>query len=200
MSKQVIYPFQTPIYEYIIDDNDYKLIKDNVSFYLKNNLNKFKKKWDCPTLSSIDVSPNFYFKSKTLNKLLTNISFEYSKNWEYSLPSNSKLQYLISENWINVAPPGAYQEIHNHSNSLYSGVLYIDVGDNSGDLVLYNQNRLTSILMPPNKLNPSKFRIKPKNKKLIMFPSWLDHLVTENKSPQDRISISWNINFNLINK
>ena len=36
--------------------------------------------------------------------------------------------------------------------------------------------------------------INPKNNLLLLFPSWLEHDVEENKSDDERISIAFNIN------
>ena len=41
--------------------------------------------------------------------------------------------------------------------------------------------------------NSSKHTIVPREGQLLVFQSWFQHLVKENRSDQDRISISFNI-------
>jgi len=36
--------------------------------------------------------------------------------------------------WININPPGAYNHLHNHIGSVFSGVYYVDAGDMQGNI------------------------------------------------------------------
>ena len=44
-----------------------------------------------------------------------------------------------------------------------------------------------------NILNCVSFFIKPEENRFVMFPSYVEHLVEENKSTEDRISLSFNL-------
>ena len=49
-------------------------------------------------------------------------------------------------------------------------------------------------MFPSNYNYKSIFEIQPQNGLIFLFPSWLSHRALPNKSNQDRISISFNIN------
>jgi len=201
--NNILYPFSNPIYHTIIEEDVYDKIKEDVLNYIDTNINLFKESWECPTLSNTGVSIEKRFHNKIFNKCLQKFTNEYLKEWDFSF--NIKPEFVIDETWINISPPGAYQEVHVHivppSNNingypLFSGVFYIEVFENSGDLVLKNPNNINLYNIPKSSKNSILFNISPKQQHLIMFPSYLEHSVNRNKSNQKRISISFNILYN----
>ena len=201
--NNIIYPFSNPIYHTIIEDSVYNKIKEDVLNYIDNNINLFKESWECPTLSNIGISIEKRFQNEIFNKYLQKFTNEYLKEWNFFF--NIEPEFVIDETWINISPPGAYQEVHTHIESpssniggypLFSGVFYIEVSENSGDLVLKNPNNINLYNLPKSNKNPLLFNIPPKQQHLIMFPSYLEHSVNRNNSNQKRISISFNIFYN----
>ena len=106
----------------------------------------------------------------------------------------------INEAWININSTNDYNVLHNHGGSFLSGVFYVDVGDNAGNLWLKHPSVLYDSLTPDdafyefNELNSKKWVIAPQNKKIIIFPGWVEHAVEQNLSGKERISIAFNIN------
>ena len=100
--------------------------------------------------------------------------------------------------WVNVSPQGAHQEYHHHltkyNKTIFSGTLYIDVPQNSGDFFIKNHLDKEYILMGLKTME--EFKIEVNNKKIIIFPSWMEHRVGINNSTKNRISVSWNISNN----
>ena len=82
--------------------------------------------------------------------------------------------------WFNHMPPGAVTTRHNHDNEdeLLSGVYYVTVPVNSGDLVIYDKNEAQ--------------HVTPCVGDLFFFSPRLDHEVTRNNSDQPRLSIAIN--------
>ena len=78
-----------------------------------------------------------------------------------------------------------------------SGVYYIKADENSGDLEFYGDSRLEFYnqlyFYSSNKNTISFVRYKPIVGRVLIFSSWIPHLVKPNKSDEDRISISFNI-------
>jgi len=201
----IINPFILPIYQKKLDNNIFNIISEQVYSYINKNREYFKASWNCPTLSNFNLPLNSdkRFINDNLNTELQKCTLDYIKEWGFIFNDFSP-NFLISEQWINISPPGAYQEIHHHTappNSetnfypLFSGVFYVDVKENSGDLVLKSpvSQDLSNIPLTPKHKN--KFNITPNNQNIILFPSFLEHLVSQNQSNQDRISISFNINY-----
>lgn len=201
----ILNPFILPIYQKTIDNGVFDLISNQVHNYIKDNKDFFKPTWNCPTLSNfhLPLDSDKGFNNDNLNVELQKSTLEYIREWDFIFKDFNP-NFFIPELWINISPPGAYQEIHHHILSpttgfspypLFSGVFYIDVKENSGDLVLKSptSQNLNNIPLTPKHKN--KFNITPKNQNLILFPSFLEHLVSQNKSNQDRISISFNIKY-----
>tara|TARA_Y100001973_G_C5175760_1_gene321803 strand:+ start:1071 stop:1643 length:573 start_codon:yes stop_codon:yes gene_type:complete len=109
---------------------------------------------------------NFKFTDLTIKKFWANINYENDINWP-----------------------------HKHQDDL-SGVFYLQVPENSGDLVLQNLNYDINNKISFHLQNSSIIVIKPIKNKLILFDSNCTHLVTKNNSKQPRISISFNISIN----
>ena len=194
--SNIIYPFQIPIYQSFIEEDSFTQIKKDIKLYIKKYKEEFKTSWDCPTLSTIDSS--FQFKSDSFDKELKKITEVYFNEWGFEGSFNLK----FSNVWVNISPKGSFQESHKHSNyfekNIFSGVFYVDVTKDSGNLFLVNpiEDQLL-FLLPTPKISP-RVSIIPQNRKIICFPSWMEHYVGINKSHQDRISVSWNIE--VINK
>jgi uncharacterized protein (TIGR02466 family) len=98
--------------------------------------------------------------------------------------------------WANINYPGAWNRLHIHSNSIYSGVYYVKTNPNSGNLVLSDPRpQLLRPVMKNEQLPQDLWKeaqYYPVEGRIIMFNSWLWHSVETNKSNDIRISISFN--------
>jgi hypothetical protein len=87
--------------------------------------------------------------------------------------------------WLNISPKGSFNRPHTHRvenyNKSYSGVLYLKVPSNSGDIVF----------MDPLQLNHYK-KVNVKQKDILLFNDIIPHYVEPNQSNEDRISIAFN--------
>jgi len=110
---------------------------------------------------------------------------------------------LLASLWINVNPPGAYNVTHTHPKCDMSGCFWIDGPPNSGQFVLLNpRNHVQASLLASlntdtvEMLNMGNvIRHDPTPGKMIIFPSDLPHMVEQNLSDQNRISIAFNMLF-----
>ena len=90
----------------------------------------------------------------------------------------------MDEFWFNIAAPKESTGWHDHKErSELSGVYYLYVPDNSGD-IYFRKN-----------IDDKNFEWKMKSQtgKLILFDSSIEHSVPENKSKENRISIAFNL-------
>ena len=104
---------------------------------------------------------------------------------------------VIGSMWANVNPKGGQNSAHIHPNSLWSGVYYVKTPPNCGRLQV-NDPRAIAAMVRPHYIKPQQpyqwreVNYEPVEGRCIMFPSWLEHRVEENKSNDVRISISFN--------
>ena len=90
----------------------------------------------------------------------------------------------MDEFWFNIATPGESTGWHDHKErSELSGVYYLHVPDNSGDIHFRKKDDDETF----------EWEIKSQTGKLILFGSNIKHSVPENKSKENRISIAFNL-------
>ena len=114
-----------------------------------------------------------------------------------SLSTYLSTQFAFSMPWVNINPPRTSNERHTHPGSDLSVVMYVKVPENSGSIEMTNPAyiesfNLLSSIKPEANLTPS-IAITPMEGRVLIFPSNILHRVLENKSDDNRTSISWNI-------
>ena len=129
-----------------------------------------------------------------LDNLLRNHVTEFGK-----VLFGEELRWSIKEMWFNIMEPGGFQSIHNHANSLISGVIYLTRAHPSSRIVfskglggteyVFNNFNKKAAVGPYNGIKWFLPEISPGD--LILFPSYLLHEVPANQGAQ-RISIAFN--------
>ena len=126
--------------------------------------------------------------------------FEYLHNHGVQSPSPAP-PIRIRDMWFNVNPPHGYQSRHHHAHNLLGGTYYIDVPEDSGKIGFYDPNPFSYINnqapAAKNLLIPN-FDIKTKGGDLLIWPGWMDHEISVNKTKdQKRITVSFAIDWAL---
>jgi uncharacterized protein (TIGR02466 family) len=112
--------------------------------------------------------------------------------------SKSDIEINLDNFWINLNNKNDYNIMHNHPKANLSGVYYIEVPNDSGNLIFQNHNLLANGINNNYNFfdNPNfytYFTIMPKKYDLILFPAELLHFVTPNTSNKKRISVAFNL-------
>ena len=138
-----------------------------------------------------DGSSTFAKPSKILDNNIKNriqdALDEYNRNCG-NIPS--KLKGI----WSNIQNSGSRLVPHCHANSLVSGALYINVGDN-GRLNFHNPNPYVYYMYKKDSTlyNAESYKAEVKNCELILFPGWLQHGKYDDINEMDeRIVVSFN--------
>ena len=152
-----------------------------------------------------------YFKEKEdidcISEILDTLTFGFSKlaeDYEFDR-LYLDLEPKISGLWFNINHSGSYNKMHNHGVAGFSGVFYIQKNEGQGNLLFEDIRRESKLWLIPNatfkndKWVGEKIfgfqEIEVKTGDILMFPSWLDHMVEVNQTPNLRISISFNFNW-----
>lgn len=162
----------------------YELRTDDAEGVAKSNIHGYQSKGKCfdePQLHELReaIAPHVC----TATSVITGV------NSDESIIS-------LTNTWININEPGSYNKIHTHAIAALSGVFYVKVPEDSGNLIFRRTNDayiLQGVATVMNKANHTECAIKPVEGRLVMFPSWLDHYVEMNESDEDRISIAFNV-------
>ena len=112
--------------------------------------------------------------------------------------SSEDFEPYVTISWLNYAEEKQYHHQHDHGNSIISGVLYIDA-DEMTDNITFHKNIYNS--SPYIKIKPSQYNlynsddwtVPVQKQKLILFPSTLQHSVSNLTSNKTRISLSFNV-------
>ena len=131
----------------------------------------------------------------------TNLIYDTIGNYFRENKIYKKIELMFHGYWVNINQPGASNNMHCHPNCDLAGVMWIKTDDKSGVIrfrhpnIFAEQNSLS--LYDEDFANKNEAHVGywietiPGN--CILFPSHLEHWVEQNKSTEDRISISFNI-------
>lgn len=114
---------------------------------------------------------------------------------EYGHPPRTMRWTLYA--WANVNRLGDFNRVHTHPGSTWSGTYYVDTGepedpDSGTPIHLYDpcQGRANTFLPP---FASSSVTLRPEPGMMILFPSYLPHMVFAHRGRQPRISIAFNL-------
>jgi len=187
--SEIIPLFSTPLYRSNIIDLDYDEI------YAQISLSNFKRVPDDEVYAStekyiLDVLPNL---KRNIIKHLNIYLFEKLQLYPF--------EYYFPDCWFVKVPPfGGSSIYHMHPNSLYSGVVYIDVPEHGGGInYTYNSNsfkhnvKYIFDVKEYNVYNSEGWIINPDKGDILITPSSTFHKILKNESNKDRHSFAFNI-------
>ena len=188
--------FPVPIH--VFDVNGFKEIQNQLIDYAYN----LKEEDEGITISNEGGWQSHSFEVKNvddvLQKFLINCLAEFPV-----LDKSIKIKVFA---WVNINKPGDCNTKHNHPGDDLAGVLWIKTPENSGNLVFESPHHFNSFREIASYTEEFKnsnnyfqtYYFSPIEGRMLVFPSHLQHEVLENKSNEDRISVSFNID--LINE
>tara|TARA_S200002703_G_scaffold100657_2_gene87002 strand:- start:218 stop:790 length:573 start_codon:yes stop_codon:yes gene_type:complete len=116
-----------------------------------------------------------------------------SDNYRLKIKTNFELKNL----WINKNYKHNFNVNHVHPGSNFSGVYYLEVTQEDGELVFLRNDTAASFNSCCDFIDDQNFSnfftIKPKKNMLVLFPSHLNHFVKPHNEDISRISVSFNI-------
>jgi uncharacterized protein (TIGR02466 family) len=107
----------------------------------------------------------------------------------------SDYNYTSREGWINISDSTHYQEYHYHPSSIFSAIYYLKAPEGSGVTIF--RSPLQPDMMPLknttfNLLNLDSCEYPAVTNRLVIFRSYLEHMVEKGTNIEDRISLSFN--------
>ena len=101
--------------------------------------------------------------------------------------------------WANVSQRGNFNKVHNHPRSDWSGVYYVTVGEPDPDMpgngtieFLDPRGGGVGMMSTFGYDFGRKVQIGAQHSLMLIFPSWLLHMVNPYEGPGERISIAFN--------
>jgi len=145
-----------------------------------------------PNVGNRTSKDSYVFKQKEL-KSLHRFCVESVNQFVIDVLQYTNLELRITQSWLNKSMKGEWHHLHRHPNSILSGVLYIETGDD--DRINFNKNAdkdsFAFEAAEWNKYNSDSWWLPVKEAELFIFPSHLFHNVPPVES-ESRISLSFN--------
>ena len=107
---------------------------------------------------------------------------------------------LMFDSWANVCRNGNYNVVHTHPNAMWSIVYYVQSGKAdesipySGLLELLDPREASNYIQVPNTVLDARMFIDNYPGRMVVFPSWMKHMVHPFIGEGVRISIACNVN------
>jgi uncharacterized protein (TIGR02466 family) len=184
--------FPTSIYSYPnVFSNDALEYYANLCKEVENKIERGGKNWLSPVYNTLGTY-NLVDDSR-FDFMIQNITHHVKT---FNTMMGSDYNYVCNDAWINSYKKGDYQEWHNHAGSTYSAVLFLKYPE--GSAPIYFQSPSEPFNMLPiksikeyNSFNAQDMNINPEENSLIIFRSYLKHMVPVNNT-EKRITIAFN--------
>ena len=131
-----------------------------------------------------------------LKNFITNISTEIMKN-ALSIRTDGA---SLTQSWLSVKSKHQAHGIHNHPNSILSGVYYYDTYDKTVEPLIIHKNNFTTTyelqvenIPNNNPISSDSFTITPADGLIVLFPSYVKHSVGMNISETPRKCLAFNL-------
>lgn len=135
-------------------------------------------------------------ETKQLNSLKKQI-IKHLHNYTYE-HLGIKTKFKITVSWSMKHIENDFAQTHKHTNSIFSGIYYLQTQEGCGDIFFHNKNRLVEMFSltyrKDNFLNVEKCLFKIKNGTLLLFPSDVYHGTEQMRLKNfERICLSFNV-------
>jgi uncharacterized protein (TIGR02466 family) len=108
--------------------------------------------------------------------------------------ANQKAEIAITESWLNKTEKGQIHHRHYHPNSIFSAIVYLDSEGESGQtkFITSEYQTIEYDIDESNLYNSKSWSITPKVGDMLIFPSSVEHMVTEYQGNTPRVTLSFN--------
>lgn len=185
--------FPTTIYqETNLFSEETNLVWTNRALEIQNTVLTGGDEWEGKTYTTHNTIYSI-LKDPVFKPLIDSVTFHVN---EYVKLHNSKKFYSCESAWLNISVKDNFQEMHTHNESTISAVYYISAPEGSGKIVFEDPREPDMLpikdIFDRNEFSFIKVGYVPYPGTLLIFRSYLRHMVTLNTNILPRISIAFN--------
>lgn len=176
--------FPVPIYQTILNRE--------ISTEEKNFFNKLERTKNAYNYNSKN---NYVLDEEPLSTLKKELFLRVEDYFQKIITPKTNVLPYITQSWVNWTKNGEEHHKHAHSNSLFSGVFYIDADEEYDSIKFFKRHTYESLSIEPYEyhlFNSESWTFKVKTGDIILFPSSLGHLVESKIGDNLRTSLSFN--------
>jgi uncharacterized protein (TIGR02466 family) len=178
--------FPTPVY---ISKLDRKLTLKELSFIDKIKLDLHNNEGNKTS------NDNYVLNNKSFKNLKEELDLRVKDYFDKVLSITDDVTPYITQSWLNYTETNQYHHKHEHSNSLVSGVFYINCHEEFDKIKFFNEKYKTikTEVKDWNLYNSLSWWFPVKTGDIILFPSSLTHMVETKQGDNTRISLAFNV-------
>ena len=186
IQSNIIGIFPTPIYSSKLNR---PLSEEELSFIDKTKEDVFLNEGNT-TSNDNNVLENIVFKN-----LKDDLYLRVKDYFDKIISSSNNITPYITQSWLNYTETNQYHHKHTHSNSLVSGVFYINCQEEYDRIKFFNEKYKAIVLDVENYnlYNSETWWLPVKTGDIILFPSSLTHMVETKQGNNTRISLAFNV-------
>ena len=176
--------FPVPIYQTILNRE--------INTEEKNFFNKLERTKNSYNYNSKN---NYVLDEEPLSTLKKELFLRVEDYFQKIITPKTNVLPYITQSWVNWTKKGEEHHKHAHSNSLFSGVFYIDADEEYDSIKFFKRHTYESLSIEPHEyhlFNSESWTFKVKTGDIILFPSSLGHLVESKIGDNLRTSLSFN--------
>lgn len=127
-----------------------------------------------------------------------NIIMKYFNDYKNKIFRYDNTEFNLYSSWATKCQRGQGSDVHNHTNSMFSAVYYLDtVEDKDGGSLEFNniginQSGHNVVSAEMNSFNSDCFTVQPGKNVIVFFPSYIFHKINRYTGLDDRYSIAMN--------
>jgi uncharacterized protein (TIGR02466 family) len=178
--------FPTPIY---ISKLNRELTNKELSFIDKTKIDVYKNEGNTTS------NDNYILNNKAFKDLKIDLDLRVKDYFDKIISPANNITPYITQSWLNYTETNQYHHKHAHSNSLVSGVFYINCHEEHDKIKFFNDRYQT--IKPEiktwNLWNSETWWFSVNTGDVILFPSSLTHMVETKQGDNTRISLAFNV-------
>jgi uncharacterized protein (TIGR02466 family) len=191
---QILPLYATPVYHGNARPSKFNIVQDEFKVVFDSLVadGKFQKKESNQhQVSNTNFNSNL-IKEYNLKTFEQELLFHINQYMSMIGRDPSRNMFEVIESWMTLTNKGESTPQHEHGFSDISGVYYFDVAEDDAPIYFSSpvkqckSSRLFAYTHP-------ELSIPPKNGLFVLFPGWLEHGVSPQRTDGDRISVSFNI-------
>lgn len=176
--------FPVPIYQTILNR---EFTTEEINFC--NDLEKRKNDLNFTS------SNNYILDEKPFAKLKDELFLRVENYFERIVTPKYNVSPYITQSWINWTDTNESHHMHAHSNSIISGVLYLNADKKYDSIKFHKHNNYQTLKFPTSNyhvFNSQSWTFPVHTGEIILFPSYLSHEVSQKIGDNLRTSLSFN--------
>jgi uncharacterized protein (TIGR02466 family) len=185
MNPEIFAIFPEPIYK--IKLNRVFTKEENTFFVKKKNKTRKNK-------GNVIGLDRFILNNKEMKDIQNNL-IEIIKDYFIKIiETNNQITPYITHSWLNYTKKNEYHHSHNHSNSIVSGVMYINADKNFDSIKFQKKGVFLDLNQEKyNLFNATSWSFPVETYDVILFPSHLYHEVEIKQGLNERTSLAFNV-------